>query len=152
MRPIDDLTKKRPLARPIAAIGALASQHEVRQLVPPAVGISAVVEWARLHTPEQLVIPLRTGLPSWLGHQGINRGWHVHVIAARDTLTRCGDDVMPVLMELWLHATEQTVVDTPVDRDTAVKAAVPILGMAEILGHRLPNLGMVPSTVMEVAQ
>ncbi len=143
MRPIDELTKTRPPARPVHAIGALASQHEVRQLVPPAVGISATVEWARTFAPAELVIPLRTGLPAWIGHQGLWRRWPLRIVAARDTLTRAGDDVLPILLELWLGAEEQIIVDNPVQRDQTVRDMVPIATIEDIVGRRVPTLGTV---------
>jgi hypothetical protein len=128
------LAEFRPPPPPIACgpISVLQSQHEVRKTVNVGVAIQATVQWCRVRRPEQVVLALRTGLPSWVGHQAINRGWPIRVIACHDTLERTADDILPILLELWLAASERLVVGSPVERDSLVRAAAPELDIATI--------------------
>lgn len=125
----------------IGAIGALQSQHEVRQTLMPAPALRAVTAWAQRYRPAELVIPLRTGLPSWLGFQALQRGWPLSVVRARGTLERAPMDVLPLLLELWLGAASRLDVSDVVERDRHVRALVPIITMREIMEMRLPKMG-----------
>ena len=127
-------------AEPTFALGALQSQIEVQRVVNPAAGLRAVVAWAQRWRPAELFIPLRTGLPCWLGFQALQRGWPVAIVVAPDTLDRSPDDVQPLLFELVLGAARRIDVGSWRERDELVRSTVPILGIEEILRLALPKI------------
>lgn len=132
MRSFDEF-RPAPPALPHPPVAVLQSQYHVRQHAPIGTALQAAVQWCRVRRPERITIALRTGLPSWLGHQAINRRWPLTVVAAADTLERTADDILPVLLELWVAADEQRIVSTPAERDSVVLAAAPELDIASIL-------------------
>lgn len=125
----------------VPALGALASQAEATRGINPASALRAVVAWSQAFKPERMVLPLRTGLPSWLGFQALQRGWPLSVVRAKGTLERAPVDVLPLLLELWLGAASRLEVSDVVERDRHVRALVPIITMREIMEMRLPKMG-----------
>lgn len=141
MRSVDELVRKRLPPKSVDRVGALASQYEVSQHCAVAVGIRRTVAWAQAFAPAELVIPLRTGLPAWLGFQAVARGWKLRVIAAEDTLQRAQPDMLPLFLELWTASSDRQVVGSVAERDALVAQTVPIVTIRHILDLSVPIMG-----------